>query len=101
MWLKTMKDYIKSNIDYTKSFIEEKIPGVKVFQTQATYLVWVDFRGTGLSDEEIDDRIINKAGLWLDSGSIFGDSGRGFQRINVACPRAILTEALERLAVAF
>ena len=101
VWLKAVKDYIKSNIEYTKSFIEEKLPGVKVFQTQATYLVWVDFRGTGLSDEEIDDRIINKAGLWLDSGSIFGDSGRGFQRINVACPRAILTEALERLAVAF
>jgi cystathionine beta-lyase len=54
-----------------------------------------------LSDEEIDRKIIHEAGLWLDSGSIFGESGKGFQRINAACPRSILQEALERLVKAF
>ena len=68
---------------------------------EGTYLVWLDFRKTGLSVEELEHRIIYKAGLWLDSGKIFGDLGRGFQRVNVACPRATLTEALERIRRAF
>ena len=64
---------------------------------EGTYLVWLDFRGTGIAQESLDDLIIHKAKLWLDSGKIFGDSGKGFQRINVACPRKTLTEALKRL----
>lgn len=54
-------------------------------ETQGTYLVWLDFNGTGLDPKQIDDIICNKAKLWLDSGRIFGDSGAGFERINVAC----------------
>ena len=100
-WLEALKGYIQSNIEYTKNFIETTLENVRVFKTQATYLIWLDFRGTGLSDEEIDKKIIYEAGLWLDSGSIFGDSGKGFQRINAACPRSILQEALERLVKAF
>ena len=64
---------------------------------QGTYLVWLDFRETGLGVEELEYLVIHKAKLWLDSGRIFGDCGKGFQRINVACPRATLTEALERI----
>ena len=64
---------------------------------EGTYLVWLDFREIGLSVDELEDLIIYKAGLWLDSGKIFGKAGEGFQRINVACPRATLTEALERI----
>ena len=63
--------------------------------------LWLDFSGTGLSDAEIADRIVHKAKLWLDGGAMFGESGRGFQRINVACPRSILEEAMERLKEAF
>ena len=58
----------------------------------------VDFRSLGLSRKELEELIVKKAGLWLDSGDIFGAAGRGFERINVACPRSVLTEALERLA---
>ena len=64
---------------------------------EGTYLVWIDFRGLGLSDKQIDDLVINKAKLWLDSGRIFGDTGRGFQRVNVACPRKLLEQAMENL----
>lgn len=60
----------------------------------------VDFRSLGLSGKKLEDLIVKKAGLWLDSGDIFGAAGRGFERINVACPRSVLTEALERLACA-
>jgi cystathionine beta-lyase len=68
--------------------------------TEGTYLVWLDFRQTGLSVDELEDLIIHKAKLWLDSGKIFGESGRGFQRINVACPRTTVKEALDRIKTA-
>lgn len=96
-WYLAMRDYIRGNIEYTERFISDNLPGVTVTEHEATYLVWINFRALGLSDEELDDIIINKAGLWLDSGTMFGPSGSGFQRINVACPREILENALERL----
>ncbi len=68
-----------------------------MIEPEGTYLVWLDFRGTGLPADEVDRRIIHDAKLWLDSGEIFGESGKGFQRINVACPRSVLNEGLERL----
>ena len=68
-----------------------------VVDQEATYLVWLDFRRLGLETEKLVRRIIHQAKLWLDSGKIFGECGRGFQRINVACPRSILEEALQRL----
>ena len=74
---------------------------VKMTDLEGTYLVWLDFRETGLTVEKLEDLILNKARLWLDSGKIFGKAGEGFQRINVACPRATLTEALERIRKAF
>lgn len=92
-----MHAYIKANIDYTKDYVEKNLPGVEMTDLEGTYLVWLDFRKTGLNVEELEDLIINKARLWLDSGKIFGKTGEGFQRINVACPRATLTEALERI----
>ena len=92
-----MLAYVKENIEFTRSYVEKKLPGVKMTDLEGTYLVWLDFRDTGLSVDELEDLIIHKAGLWLDSGRIFGKAGEGFQRINVACPRATLTEALERI----
>lgn len=99
-WLEAVLKYIKTNIDYTREFLETRIPCIKMMDIQGTYLVWLDCRGLGLSVDELEDLVINKAGLWLDSGKIFGESGRGFQRINVACPRATLTLALEKLEAA-
>ena len=64
---------------------------------EGTYLVWLDFRELGIAVEKLEDLIVNRARLWLDSGRIFGDCGKGFQRINVACPRETLTTALIRL----
>jgi cystathionine beta-lyase len=96
-WYQAVYVYIRDNIAYTRNYIKRNIPEIKMIEPEGTYLVWLDFRGLGLSDKAIDDLVINKAGLWLDSGAIFGASGEGFQRINVACPRASLTNALERL----
>ncbi len=96
-WYQAMLSYVAANIEFTKKYVEENLHGVRMVEHEGTYLVWLDFRGTGLSVEELEKLIVHKAKLWLDSGIIFGESGRGFQRINVACPRSVLSEALERI----
>lgn len=96
-WYQAMLSYVADNIEFTRRFVEENLNGVNMIAHEGTYLVWLDFRQTGLSVNELEELIIYKAGLWLDSGKIFGESGAGFQRINVACPRAILKEALVRI----
>ena len=96
-WYERMFEYVKANIEYVKEYVRERMPGVKVIDGEGTFLPWLDFRGTGLTPSEIDDRIIYKAKLWLDSGVIFGPVGDGFQRINVAVPRSTVTECLERI----
>lgn len=96
-WYAVMHKYISENIAYTKQFIEEKIPDIKLIENEGTYLLWLDFRALNLSANELEDLIVKKAKLWLDSGRIFGTAGKGFQRINVACPRKTLTEALTRI----
>lgn len=100
-WLAAVLEYIKSNAAYVEEFLKERLPKVKMTELEGTYLVWLDFREYGLDDSEINRKIIKDAGLWLDKGSMFGKSGVGFQRINIACPRSVLTEALEKLARAF
>lgn len=96
-WYQAMCAYVKDNFAFTKQYVEEQLLGVTMIDSEGTYLVWLDFRGTGLSADELDRRIIYEAKLWLDSGKIFGDSGRGFQRINAACPRSVLKEGLDRI----
>ncbi len=96
-WYQAMLAYVAENIAFTKEYVEKHLPGVEMVEHEGTYLVWLDFRKTGLSVEELEDLIVNRAKLWLDSGKIFGKSGEGFQRINVACPRQILEEALHRI----
>lgn len=96
-WYEQMMSYVGENIRYVKEYVKENLPGVTVIDGEGTYLLWLDFRGLGLGPEELDHRIIYEAKLWLDSGKIFGGTGAGFQRINVAAPRAILTECLERI----
>ena len=96
-WYEKMMAYVRENIEYVKKYVEEHMPGVKVIDGEGTYLVWLDFRATGIEAEELDHRIIYDAKLWLDSGKIFGKTGLGFQRINVATPRKIVTECLERI----
>ena len=81
-----------------------RIPGIEATPTEGTYLLWLDCHGllerSGLEPRELDEFILRRAGLWLDDGAIFGEGGEGFTRINVACSRAVLDEALDRLAAA-
>ena len=100
-WFDEAKSYIWKNIQFAKNYIEENCPKIKVIVPEGTYLLWLDFSGLGLTDKEINGRILNNAKVWLDSGSMFGSEGEKFQRINCATPRAILKEALERICARF
>lgn len=96
-WLAALKDYLWGNIVLLRDFLSRRIPEIRPVETEGTYLVWLDCRGLGLSDDQVDHLITHKAGLWLSAGTTFGAGGEGFQRINIACPRAILQKALDRL----
>ncbi len=99
-WLEAVKDYIAGNIAFASEYISSHMPGVHLVQPEGTYLLWLDLRDLHISAEEQQNIVVNKAGLWLDSGAVFGPDGEGFERINAACTRAVLREALERLAEA-
>ncbi len=90
-------EYLKANVSYVRDFLKEKIPKIKLIEPEGTYLVWLDFRELDLTEGEREDLIIKKAGLWLDSGAMFGPVGEGFERINIACPRSVLEQALGNL----
>lgn len=96
-WYEHMLSYIRGNIDFVKHYVKDNLPGVNVVDGEGTYLLWLDFRKTGIDAKELDRRVIYDAKLWLDSGKIFGKTGEGFQRINVATSRAIVRECLERI----
>ena len=96
-WLDSLKEYLIENLNFVRDYLEENIPSVKLIEPEGTYLIWLDFGALGLENEELEDLIINKSGLWLDSGAIFGEDGKGYQRINVACPRKTLEQALNQL----
>lgn len=100
-WLKELKKYLFENIEFVNEFLKEKLPKIKLIYPEGTYLLWLDFNNLNLTEEKIDDLIINEAKLWLDNGRMFGESGKGFQRINIALPREKLKEALLRLEQVF
>ncbi len=96
-WYEAMMKYISGNIEFMREYIRTELPGLKMTETEGTYLVWADFRGFGLSEKELEELIVNKAHLWLDRGAMFGRAGAGFERFNVACSRSVLKQALEQL----
>lgn len=101
VWYQAMLSYVAENLAFTRTYVEEQLHGVRMVEHEGTYLVWLDFRGLGLDDLELEKRMVQKAKLWLDNGKMFGECGKGFWRINVACPRSLLEEALGRIRGAF
>ncbi|MBO7583253.1 MAG: pyridoxal phosphate-dependent aminotransferase [Treponema sp.] len=96
-WLLELKKHLNENLEYLRNFLKEKLPKVRLIEPEGTYLIWLDFSALGYSDAELDDIIVNKAKLWLDRGTMFGPEGANFQRINIATPKVVLQDALERL----
>ena len=99
-WHDQLMDYLKENIQFVRSYLEDHLPELKLIEPDGTYLLWLDFNGLGLNEDEREELIVKKAGLWLDSGAMFGPVGEGFERINIACPRSVLKEAFDKLRAA-
>lgn len=99
-WLDQLRVYLAQNVATVRGFLAARLPEVKLVEPDGTYLLWLDFRELGLKPDELNALLINEAGVWMNEGSSFGESGAGFMRMNVACPRATVQEALERIAAA-
>ena len=101
-WLAQLLDYVQGNIDYVSDFLTTNLPKVKFHKPQATYMIWLDFNDYGLSEEELWQKMTQEAQLGFNRGKDFGEeSGSGFFRINLACPRATVEEAMKKLKVVF
>lgn len=99
-WLEECINVIDRNQRLVHEFFEKNYQDIKAPKIEGTYLQWIDFRSLGMDYEKLEDFMINKAELFLDEGYIFGENGRGFERINLAAPTEVIEEALERLAKA-
>ena len=96
-WLDGCKAYMRENLEYVRTFLKDHLPRIKLVEPEGTYFAWLDCSGLGLSPEKLDELIIHKAKLWLDTGAIFGDQAAQFQRVVLACPKATVEQAMERL----
>ena len=99
-WLDELMNVLSSHMDYAINKITQSVAGIKINKPQGTYLLWIDYRDTGLSEKEIMDKLLTKGKLALEPGSKYGDSGKGFLRMNVACPRQTLEDGVLRFITA-
>ena len=97
-WLSQLLVYLKANYDYMRSFCEKHLPDFPLTKLEGTYLVWMDSSKLGIPSEELEQRLIKEADLWLNAGTMYGSDGEGFMRWNIACPRSTLEEGLQRFA---
>lgn len=96
-WLDQLVEYLAANVDFTERFIRERLPELRFVRPEGTYLALIDCRRLGMAQKELDAFFLRKAGVYFDSGPWFGEEAAGFERINLACPRTTLRQALERI----
>lgn len=96
-WLNQLIHYFQGNLDVLRDFLQQKIPLIKLIEPDATFLVWLDFRGLGLNIKQLENFLVQDAHMATNPGQWFGREGAGFVRINIACPRSVLINALNHL----
>jgi cystathionine beta-lyase len=99
-WLEQMCAYVTGNVRFVADYLKKEIPAIKVYQPQASFLIWLDCRELGLNQKELVALFRDRAGLALNDGTMFGPGGEGYMRLNAGCPRAILKQALDNLRAA-
>lgn len=99
-WRRQMLKYVEGNISYVDKYLRKYVPEVKAMLPQASFLIWLDCRELGMSQKSLMYFLKRKAGLYMNDGSMFGEEGRGFVRLNVGCPRSVLVKAMEQLRAA-
>ncbi len=95
-WLNQLIQYLHANYLYMQEFCREHLPNLPITLLEGTYLVWMDCRTLGIPSEDIEQQLVDKTGLWLNAGTMYGVEGEGFMRWNIACPRATLMEGIKR-----
>ena len=99
-WLEQLLPYLSDNFDFVVDYCQKYIPKIKTFAPDATYLMWLDCRVLGLDNQALHDFMIQKAKLGLNDGCSFGRPLQGFMRLNAACPRSVLAQAMDQLRAA-
>ncbi|MBU8788582.1 MULTISPECIES: MalY/PatB family protein [Bacillus] len=99
-WLDSLISYIENNMEEVRAFLARELPEVKMMIPDASYLIWLDCRALGLSDQELKDRLLHKGKLILEPGPKYGPGGEGFVRMNVGCSLQVVKEGLKRLKTA-
>jgi cystathionine beta-lyase len=99
-WLDAAMAYVAANGNFVREYLGANLPQLKVTESQGLFLLWLDLRGLGFTAEELETFLLHRARLWLNQGYTFGEEGRGFVRLNIACPRARLEQALGQLEAA-
>ncbi len=99
-WLDRLLNYLTENLNFVRTYLQENIPVVKLIEPQGTYLLWLDFSALCMEDCKLHMFLADKGGIWFDKGARFGEGGSGFMRFNIATPRSVLKECLDKLAVA-
>ncbi len=98
-WLAELKDYLRANIRYTAEQLNA-VDGLRIHENEATYLMWLDYRATNLDEKDVMNRLLD-AGVALDPGTKYGEYGKGFLRINIACPKETLEQGISRIKAVF
>lgn len=97
IYVDELMEYLAGNLDLVVKFASEFLPQIKVIHPEATFLVWLDCREMGLGDKELNDFFLQKAKVGLNQGAMFGPGGEGFMRMNIGCPKSVLTKGLEQI----
>lgn len=97
-WLAQLIGYIWENYRFMQDFCRDALPALPLTRLEGTYLVWMDCRALPFTSDELERRLLTEARLWLNAGTMYGAAGEGFMRWNIACPRAVLAEGLNRFA---
>ncbi|MED4204689.1 PatB family C-S lyase [Neobacillus mesonae] len=100
-WLEELMAYLQDNKQYVLNFLQENLPEITCIDSEGTYLLWLDCRKLGLSDQELRASLLQKGRLALEPGTKYGLGGEGFVRMNIACPKEHVIEGLNRLKMAF
>ena len=97
-WLDDLLDYLEATYQFVRTFLQKHLPLIKLIAPEGTYLLWLDCRAMGLNDKQLKQFFVQQSGVGLSPGIIFGEQGSGFMRMNIAAPRSVIAEALEKIA---
>ncbi|MEG0795529.1 MAG: PatB family C-S lyase [Odoribacter sp.] len=100
-WLDELTHYLEENVIFAMEYLQRELPEVQCMKPEGSFLLWLDFRNTGLSHEECGKRLVEQGKIGLNDGITFGEEGRGYRRMNIGCPRSVLEEGLKRIKASF